>query len=69
VEKAGDEVLGSVLGSDAFFPFPDGVETAMDAGVAAILQPGGSIRDKQVVAVCNERKVPMVLTGHRHFRH
>ncbi|MAB79381.1 MAG: bifunctional phosphoribosylaminoimidazolecarboxamide formyltransferase/inosine monophosphate cyclohydrolase [Planctomycetes bacterium] len=69
VEKAGDEVLGSVLGSDAFFPFPDGVETAMDAGVAAILQPGGSIRDKQVVAVCNERKVPMVFTGHRHFRH
>jgi phosphoribosylaminoimidazolecarboxamide formyltransferase/IMP cyclohydrolase len=69
VEKAGDEVLGSVLGSDAFFPFPDGVETAMDAGVAAILQPGGSIRDEQVVAVCNERKVPMVFTGHRHFRH
>ena len=69
VEKAGDEVAGSVLGSDAFFPFPDGVEAAMEAGVAALLQPGGSIRDKEVVAACNEKGVPMVFTGKRHFRH
>ncbi len=69
VEKAGDEVQGSVLGSDAFFPFPDGVETAIEAGVVAILQPGGSIRDKAVVAACNEHGVPMVFTGTRHFRH
>ena len=69
VEKAGDEVAGSVLGSDAFFPFPDGVETAMDAGVAAILQPGGSRRDADTIAACDARNVPMVFTGTRHFRH
>ena len=69
VAKAGDEVAGSVLASDAFFPFPDGVEKAMDAGVSAILQPGGSIRDKDVVAACESRGVPMVFTGKRHFRH
>ena len=69
VEKSGDEVGGSVLASDAFFPFPDGVETAMEAGVTAILQPGGSIRDAQVVEACDARGVPMVLTGVRHFRH
>ncbi len=69
VEKAGDEVTGSVLASDAFFPFPDGVEAAMDAGVAAILQPGGSVRDDAVVEACDSRGVPMVFTGVRHFRH
>jgi len=69
VQKAGDEAAGSVLASDAFFPFPDGVEKAMAAGVAAILQPGGSIRDKDVIAACNARGVPMVFTGRRHFRH
>jgi phosphoribosylaminoimidazolecarboxamide formyltransferase/IMP cyclohydrolase len=69
IEKAGDEVEGAVLGSDAFFPFPDGVETAIDAGIAAILQPGGSMRDDAVIAVCDERGVPMVMTGQRHFRH
>jgi len=69
IEKAGDEVRGSVLASDAFFPFPDGVEVAMEAGVAAILQPGGSMRDADVVQACNARGVPMVFTGKRHFRH
>jgi phosphoribosylaminoimidazolecarboxamide formyltransferase/IMP cyclohydrolase len=69
IEKAGDEIQGSVLASDAFFPFPDGVETAMEAGVGAILQPGGSRRDDAVVASCDERSVPMVFTGSRHFRH
>ncbi len=69
VGKAGEEVTDSVLGSDAFFPFPDGVEVAMDAGVRAFLQPGGSIRDKKVIAACNERGVPMVFTRTRHFRH
>lgn len=67
--KSGDEAEGTVMASDAFFPFPDGVETAMDAGVVAILQPGGSMRDDQVIAACDERSVPMVLTGARHFRH
>jgi len=69
VSKAGAAARGSVLASDAFFPFPDGVEHALDSGVAAILQPGGSLRDKDVVAVCDKRGVPMVFTGTRHFRH
>ena len=69
VHKAGETVKGSVLASDAFFPFPDGVELAMEAGVAAILQPGGSVRDEQVVAACDQRGIPMVFTGSRHFRH
>jgi phosphoribosylaminoimidazolecarboxamide formyltransferase/IMP cyclohydrolase len=69
VHKAGDRVSGAVLASDAFFPFPDGVEAAIDAGVSAILQPGGSVRDEQVIAACDERGVPMVFTGARHFRH
>ena len=69
VKKAGEHAAGSVLASDAFFPFPDGVEAAMDAGVAAILQPGGSRRDDEVIAACDARNVPMVFTGTRHFRH
>jgi len=69
IEKAGDEVPGSVLASDAFFPFPDGVERAIDAGVAAILEPGGSMRDDAVIAACDAKDVPMVFTGRRHFRH
>jgi phosphoribosylaminoimidazolecarboxamide formyltransferase/IMP cyclohydrolase len=58
-----------VLGSDAFFPFPDGVELALDAGVTAFLQPGGSVRDNEVVAACDKRGAAMVFTGARHFRH
>jgi len=69
VAKAGAGARGAVLASDAFFPFPDGVEAAMDAGVAAILQPGGSLRDKDVIAACDARGVPMAFTGTRHFRH
>ncbi|MFT7485758.1 MAG: phosphoribosylaminoimidazolecarboxamide formyltransferase/IMP cyclohydrolase [Candidatus Paceibacteria bacterium] len=69
IHKAGDEIEGAVLASDAFFPFPDGVEVAMEAGVRAILQPGGSVRDGEVIAACDSRKVAMVFTGERHFRH
>jgi len=69
LSKAGAGAKGSVLASDAFFPFPDGVELAMEGGVAAVMQPGGSLRDKEVIAACNARGVPMVFTGLRHFRH
>ena len=58
-----------MLGSDAFFPFPDGVELALDAGVTAILQPGGSVRDPEVIAACDARGAAMVFSGVRHFRH
>jgi phosphoribosylaminoimidazolecarboxamide formyltransferase/IMP cyclohydrolase len=60
---------GTVLASDAFFPFPDGVEEAARAGVTAIVQPGGSVRDNEAIAVANQRRVAMVLTGVRHFSH
>ncbi len=72
VRKAGDQGLGlqgSVLASDAFFPFRDGVDAAAEAGVSAIVQPGGSIRDEEVIAAANERGVGMVFTGRRLFRH
>ena len=69
VEKAGAAVDGAVLASDAFFPFPDGPEAAMDAGVRAFVQPGGSVQDKAVIAACDARGVPMLFTGRRHFRH
>jgi phosphoribosylaminoimidazolecarboxamide formyltransferase/IMP cyclohydrolase len=68
-EKAGDKARGSVLASDAFFPFPDGVEAAIRAGVTAIAQPGGSVRDPDVVATADAAGVAMVFTGVRHFRH
>ena len=60
---------GAVLASDAFFPFNDCVKVATDAGISAIVQPGGSIRDQDSIDLCNELKVPMVFTGYRHFRH
>ena len=66
---AGDKAEGSVLASDAFFPFPDSVEMASDGGITAIAQPGGSIRDEDVIAAANERGIAMVATGIRHFRH
>lgn len=69
VAKSGARVEGAVLASDAFFPFPDGVVTAVDAGVKALLQPGGSVRDADVIAACDERGAAMVFTGVRHFRH
>ena len=57
------------MASDAFFPFPDGVETALDAGVAAVVQPGGSVNDDDVISACDAQDVPMAFTGHRCFRH
>ncbi len=69
VRKAGEHARRCVLGSDAFFPFADGVELALDAGVTAFLQPGGSVRDAEVVAACDRRGAAMVFTGARHFRH
>jgi phosphoribosylaminoimidazolecarboxamide formyltransferase/IMP cyclohydrolase len=57
------------MASDAFFPFPDGVEAAADAGVTAVIQPGGSIRDEEVIAAADARGLTMVFTGKRHFKH
>ena len=64
-----DKLPGSVAASDAFFPFPDGPNLLMDAGVTAIIQPGGSKRDAEVIAACDARNVAMIFTGTRHFRH
>jgi phosphoribosylaminoimidazolecarboxamide formyltransferase/IMP cyclohydrolase len=69
VQRAGDRAAGCVLASDAFFPMSDGVEAAADAGVTAIIQPGGSVRDEEVLEVANDRGMAMVYTGRRHFRH
>jgi phosphoribosylaminoimidazolecarboxamide formyltransferase/IMP cyclohydrolase len=67
--QQGYDPKGAVLASDAFFPFPDGVEEAAAAGVSAIIQPGGSVRDPEVVAAANKHGMAMVLTGRRQFRH
>lgn len=69
IRKAGDRAAGSVLASDAFFPFPDSIEAAAEAGIVAIIQPGGSRRDDEVIAACNQHRIPMVFTGARHFKH
>ena len=69
VDRAGDRARGSVLASDAFFPFADGVEAAAKAGVTAIIQPGGSIRDDDAVRMANRYGMAMIMTGQRHFRH
>jgi len=69
VARAGDRARGSVAASDAFFPFPDGLEVLIEAGVAAVVQPGGSVRDEQAVAVAAEAGVSLYLTGTRHFNH
>ena len=61
--------VGSVLASDAFFPFADGVEAAIEAGATAVIQPGGSIRDKDVIAAANAGGIAMIFSGMRHFRH
>jgi phosphoribosylaminoimidazolecarboxamide formyltransferase/IMP cyclohydrolase len=68
-EKAGELSKGSVLASDAFFPFPDGLEAAAKAGVTAVAQPGGSVKDPDVIAAADARGVALVMTGVRHFRH
>ena len=67
--SAGDKAKGSVLASDAFFPFADNIELAAEAGITAIVQPGGSIRDDEVIAAADKAGMAMVLTGMRHFRH
>lgn len=69
VEKAGDRARGSVLASDAFFPFRDGPDAAAASGVSALIQPGGSKRDDETLIACNEHNMAMILTGRRHFRH
>ncbi|OUJ69353.1 bifunctional phosphoribosylaminoimidazolecarboxamide formyltransferase/IMP cyclohydrolase [Hymenobacter crusticola] len=72
IEKArtfGFDLHGAVMASDAFFPFPDCVEIAGDAGIRAVVQPGGSIKDKDSIAACDERGMAMVMTGVRHFKH
>jgi phosphoribosylaminoimidazolecarboxamide formyltransferase/IMP cyclohydrolase len=69
VRKAGPRSQGSVMASDAFFPFPDNVESAAAAGVTAIAQPGGSVKDKESVAACDRHGLAMVFTGVRHFKH
>jgi phosphoribosylaminoimidazolecarboxamide formyltransferase/IMP cyclohydrolase len=70
--KAADEnleVKGSVMASDAFFPFRDGLDAAAEAGITAVIQPGGSMRDNEVIAAADEHNIAMVFTGMRHFRH
>jgi phosphoribosylaminoimidazolecarboxamide formyltransferase/IMP cyclohydrolase len=69
VAKAGERARDSVMASDAFFPFPDGVEVAAQAGVTAVVQPGGSVRDEDVIAAADRLGLAMVFTGVRHFRH
>jgi phosphoribosylaminoimidazolecarboxamide formyltransferase/IMP cyclohydrolase len=69
IKKSNESLEGTVAASDAFFPFRDGVDVLADAGVTAIIQPGGSIRDEEVVTAANERGVAMVFTGTRHFKH
>jgi phosphoribosylaminoimidazolecarboxamide formyltransferase/IMP cyclohydrolase len=68
-EVAGERARGAVLASDAFFPFPDGVDAAGAAGVEAILQPGGSLRDAEVIAAADRHGIAMYFTGWRVFRH
>ncbi len=69
LEQAGDKAGGAVIGSDAFFPFPDTVEAAAGAGVTAIVQPGGSLKDSASIEACNSRGIAMVFTGRRYFKH
>jgi phosphoribosylaminoimidazolecarboxamide formyltransferase/IMP cyclohydrolase len=68
-EHANLEVAGSVMASDAFFPFRDGIDAAHEAGIVAVIQPGGSMRDDEVIAAANEFGMAMIFTGMRHFRH
>jgi phosphoribosylaminoimidazolecarboxamide formyltransferase/IMP cyclohydrolase len=68
-KKAGELSRGSVMGSDAFFPFADGLEAAAKVGVTAVAQPGGSVKDADVIAAADAHDIAMVMTGFRHFRH
>ena len=69
VARAGESARGSVASSDAFFPFPDGLQVLLDAGVRAVVQPGGSVRDAEVLAAAEQAGVSLYLTGARHFYH
>jgi len=67
--NAGLSLEGSAVASDAYFPFRDGLDVVVDAGAACVIQPGGSMRDEEVIAAADERSIAMVFTGVRHFRH
>ena len=67
--KAGDRSRGAILASDGFFPMPDNIEVAHEFGIRAIIQPGGSIRDQDVIDACNRFGIAMAFTGERHFKH
>ena len=69
IKKAGDRVRGAVLASDAFFPFPDSIERPPRPASTAVIQPGGSRNDDDVIAACNRHGLPMIFTGRRHFKH
>jgi phosphoribosylaminoimidazolecarboxamide formyltransferase/IMP cyclohydrolase len=69
VERAGGRAAGGVAASDAFFPFRDGLDTVVAGGVTAVIEPGGSVRDEEVIAAADEHGVALVFTGERHFRH
>jgi phosphoribosylaminoimidazolecarboxamide formyltransferase/IMP cyclohydrolase len=69
VSRAGDRVVGSVAASDAFFPFADGLQVLLDAGVKAVVQPGGSVRDEEVIAAAKAAGITMYFTSERHFYH
>src|SRR4029077_17512709 len=68
-QNANLTLAGSVVASDAFFPFRDGLDVVVDSGAVAVIQPGGSMRDDEVIAAADERGIAMVFTGYRHFRH
>ena len=68
-DRAGERVVDGVCASDAFFPFRDGIDAVAAAGITAVIQPGGSVRDAEVIAAADERGIAMVFTGERHFRH
>ena len=67
--KAGDRSRGGIVASDAFFPFRDGIDEAAKAGITAAIQPGGSVKDQEVIAACNEHGMAMIFTSRRHFKH
>ena len=68
-ENAGLKIAGCAVASDAFFPFRDGLDVLAQAGATAVIQPGGSVRDPEVIAAADEQNIAMVFTGFRHFRH
>jgi phosphoribosylaminoimidazolecarboxamide formyltransferase/IMP cyclohydrolase len=69
VKKAGDRAAGAIVASDAFFPFADSIHHLSKFGIAAVIQPGGSKNDPEVIAACNQYGIPMIFTGRRHFKH